>query len=56
MSAVCSAARSVGEWDAKIPGNRNEDVPAFLSVAPRIELPDSSLQHLVGMETRVFAQ
>jgi hypothetical protein len=40
----------------KIAGNRNEDVPAFVGVAPLSELPDSRLQHLIGMETCIFAQ
>src|SRR4029077_10743752 len=34
----------------EIAGNRNEDVPALVGVAPRGELPDSRLQHLIGME------
>jgi hypothetical protein len=40
----------------KIAGNRNEDAPAFVGVAPRGELPDSRLQHLIGMEASIFAQ
>ena len=40
----------------KIAGNRNEDVPAFVGVAPHGELPDSRLQHLIGMEASIFAQ
>ena len=40
----------------KIAGNRNEDVPALVTIAPRGELPDSRLQHLVGMEASIFAQ
>ena len=40
----------------EISGDRNEDVPAFISIAPDCELPDSRLQHLVGMEARVFPQ
>ena len=50
MSAVCSAARSVGEWGCQIAGNRSENVPALIGVAPGGELPDPCLQHLVGME------
>ena len=40
----------------KIAGSRNEDVPAFVGVAPDSELPDSRLQHLIGMKARIFAQ
>ena len=40
----------------KIAGNRNEDVAAFVGVAPLSELPESRLQHLIGMEARIFAQ
>jgi hypothetical protein len=40
----------------KIPGNRNEDVPASVGVAPRRELPNSRLQHLISMEACIFAQ
>ncbi len=41
---------------SKIAGYRNEDVPAFNGIAPRNELPDSRLQHLIGMEAGVFTQ
>ena len=51
MSAVCSVARSVGEWAA---GDRDEDVPALVGVAPNGELPDPRLQHLVRMEAGIF--
>ena len=37
-------------------GDRNQDVPTLIGVAPDGELPDSRLQHLVGMEARVFPQ
>src|SRR5262245_12081682 len=40
----------------KISGNRNEDVPASVGVAPRRELANSRLQHLISMEARIFAQ
>jgi hypothetical protein len=40
----------------KIAGSRNEDVPAFVAVAPDGELPDRRLQHLIGMKARIFAQ
>ena len=40
----------------EIAGDRNEDVPALIGVAPDGELPDSRLQHLVGMKARVFPQ
>src|SRR6059058_5058018 len=42
--------------DRQIAGNRDEDVPALVRVAPRAELPDSRLQHLIRMETCIFAQ
>src|SRR5438067_12407664 len=40
----------------QVAGNRDEDVPALVRVAPRAELPDSCLQHLIRMETCIFAQ
>ena len=40
----------------QIAGNRDEDVPALVRVAPRAELPDSRLQHLIRMETCILAQ
>ena len=40
----------------EIAGDRDEDVPALVGVAPDGELPDPRLQHLVGMEARVFPQ
>ena len=40
----------------EISGDRNEDVPALVGVLPDGELPDSRLQHLVGMKARVFPQ
>src|SRR5215467_1499090 len=40
----------------KIAGDGYEDVPTLTGVAPYGELPDSRLQHLIGMEARVFAQ
>ena len=49
--------RAFGQrMDCKIAGNRNEDVPALSTVAPRGELTDSRLQHLIGMEPCIFAQ
>ena len=38
----------------QISGDRNEDVPALVGIAPDGELPDSRLQHLVSMKARVF--
>jgi hypothetical protein len=38
----------------EIAGDRDEDAPAFIRVAPEGELPDPRLQHLVGVEARVF--
>src|SRR5258707_15764601 len=40
----------------QIAGNRDEDVPALVRVAPRAELTDSRLQHLIRMEACIFAQ
>src|SRR6516164_7610783 len=40
----------------KIAGDRNEDVAALATLAPRGELADSRLQHLVGVEARIFPQ
>jgi len=39
-----------------ISGDRNEDVPALVSVAPDGELPDSRFQYLVRMKARVLPQ
>ena len=38
----------------EIAGDRDEDAPAFIRVAPDGELRDPRLQHLVGVEARVF--
>jgi hypothetical protein len=40
----------------EIAGDRDEDAPAFIRVAPEGELPDPRLQHLVGVEARVFPE
>src|SRR6266480_6232197 len=40
----------------QIAGNRDEDVPTLVRVAPRAELPDSRLQYLIRMEACIFAQ
>ena len=40
----------------KIAGDRNEDVSASVRIAPGRELTDTRLQHLIGVETGVFAQ
>src|SRR5271166_1364802 len=40
----------------KISGDRNEDLPALVGVAPDGELPDSRFQYLVGMKPRVLPQ
>lgn len=40
----------------QITGNSDEDVPALVRAAPRAELPDSGLQHLIRMEARIFAE
>ena len=38
----------------EIAGDRDQDAPAFIRVAPEGELPDPRLQHLAGAEPRVF--
>src|SRR4029077_16149358 len=40
----------------QIAGNRDEDMPALVRVAPRAELLHSRLQHLIRMEACIFAQ
>src|SRR5271157_4595484 len=40
----------------EISGDRNEDVPALVGVAPDGELPDSGFQYLVGMKACVLPQ
>src|SRR5271166_2998796 len=40
----------------EISGDRNEDVPALVGVAPDGELPDSRFQYLVSMKARVLPQ
>src|SRR6516165_6809214 len=40
----------------KIAGDRSEDVAALATLAPRGELADSRLQHLVGVEACIFPQ
>ena len=40
----------------EVADHRNENMPALASVAPRSKLPEPGLQHLVGMEARIFAQ
>jgi hypothetical protein len=53
LSAV---TRVRSEYGPQIAGNRDEDVPALGRVAPGAELPNSRLQHLIGMETCILAQ
>jgi len=53
----CLQLRALGRrMGGEIAGDRNKDVPALVGVAPDRELPDSRLQHLVGMKARVFPQ
>ena len=53
----CLQRRAFGRrMGRQIAGNRDEDVPAFVRVPPRAELPDSSLQHLIRMKACIFAQ
>ena len=40
----------------EIAGDRNENVPALVGVAPEAKLPDPGLQHLARMEAQVFPQ
>jgi hypothetical protein len=39
----------------QITGYCNEDVSTGVGIAPYCELPDPSFQHLIGVETCVFA-
>ena len=40
----------------QIPGDRNQDMPALVGIAPNGELSDPRFQHLIGMEARVLPQ
>ena len=40
----------------QITGDRNENMPPLVSIAPRRKLPDAGFEHLIGMEARIFAQ
>jgi len=40
----------------KITGDRNENMPPLVSIAPRAKLSDAGLEHLIGMEARIFAR
>jgi hypothetical protein len=40
----------------EIASNRDEDMPTLIGVTPGGELPDARLQHLIRMETGIFAQ
>ena len=37
----------------KIAGDRNEDAPGLVCVAPYCDLPGSRLEHLLGVEARM---
>jgi hypothetical protein len=55
-AAICSAARSVGEWAARWWTTAMRMVSTLVGIAPRGELADSRLHHLVGKESCVFPQ
>jgi hypothetical protein len=38
----------------QIAGDRNQDVPALVGIAPNGELSDPRFQHLIGMEACVY--
>jgi len=40
----------------QIPRNGNEDMPALVAIAPILELPHTSLEHLIGMEPRILSE
>src|SRR6478736_7512521 len=40
----------------KITGDRNENMPPLVSIAPRAKLSDAGFEHLIGVEACVFAQ
>lgn len=40
----------------QIAGDRNQDVPALVGIAPNGELSDPRFQHLIGMEAGVLAE
>ena len=41
---------------SEIAGDRDEDMPALVAIAPLTELSHAGVQHLVGMETCILAQ
>ena len=45
-------------WEVgrQIPRNGNEDMPALVAIAPLLELPHASLQHLIGVEPRILSE
>ena len=45
-----------GRMGSEIAGDGDEDMSALVGIAPLAELPHAGVQHLVGMETCVFAQ
>src|SRR4051794_15877473 len=40
----------------QVAGNRDQDLPALIGVAPLCELPHASLEHLVGVKARILPQ
>jgi hypothetical protein len=40
---------------SEIAGDRDEDMPALVGIAPLAELPHAGVQRLVGMETCILA-
>ena len=56
MSAVCNSATFRRRMGSEITGDGDEDMPAFVGVAPLAELSHAGVQHLVGMEPCVLAQ
>src|ERR1700722_16790521 len=41
---------------SQIPRDGNKDMTALVAVAPLVKLPHTRLEHLVGMEARVFPE
>src|SRR5215469_5565355 len=44
------------EVSRQIPRNGNEYMPALVAIAPLLELPHASLEHLIGMEPRILSE
>jgi hypothetical protein len=45
-------------WEVarQIPHKGNQDMPALVAIAPLLELPHASREHLIGMEPRILSE